>query len=434
MYEQRETKEVKISKSKKSQDLLFVYDVVVEAQQYQEALDAELHKIAKKAKIPGFRDGKAPFDVVKTKYKEEVKRDSITNLMNQALEIIFADEKYLKGIELFSRPVSEIVEFDEDKRVAFELFIEQAPEIDLSKLKDIQVAKKVIEVEDKDIQASLEDIASKSSVYKDCEEKEVKDGHAVTIDFTGSIDGENFEGGSAKDYVLVIGSNSFISGFESSLIGKKLDEEADIKVTFPEDYHAKDLAAKDAVFKVKIHKIQEVEKAEIDDELAKKNNFQSLEDMKEKIKENYKQQFENVQKQELKRDIFDKLIDVFKFAVPQNSLNVEMDMIEKEVKENKINLHGMSTEERAKNDLILRHVFQVIIKNAKIGVDDKEVDEYVESQSKMYPGQEQMITDYYKKTPQVFESIKPMLMEEKFLQYVIQQIQVNEQKTTMDNM
>lgn len=425
---------MKISKSKKSQDLLFVYDVVAEAQQYAEALDVELHKIAKKVKISGFREGKAPFDVVKAKYKETAKQDSINNLMNKALEIIFTDEKYLKGVELFSRPVGELVSFEEDKKITFELFIEKAPEIDLSKLKDITVTKKTIEIEDKDIAASLEDIASKNNVYKDCDAKEIIDGHAVTIDFVGSIDGKDFDGGAAKDHVLVIGSNSFIPGFESALIGKKLGEEVEIKLPFPKDYHAKEFAGKDAVFKVNINKIQEVEKAKIDDELAKKNNFQTLEEMKEKIKESYKQQFENVQKQELKKDIFDKLIDMFSFVVPQNSLNVEIKMIEKEVEENKLNLHGMSVEERAKNDLILRHVFQVIIKDAKINVTDKEVDEYIVEQSKMYAGQEQMIEDYFRKSPQVFQSIKPMLMEEKFVQYITKQVTIEDKKTTMDNM
>jgi trigger factor len=260
-----------------------VLTVEVPAGELDKASDKAFKRIAGKVNIPGFRKGKAPRKIV----EQQVGKQAI---LDEAFDIVaqksFEDALDEQKIEPVARPKIDVVTLEEGKDLVFKATVTPKPEIVLGEYKGLKIEKKVVEVKDEDVDKQVEQLRNHQSKMIDAPEgAEVADGDFTTLDFKGFIDGEAFKGGEGKDYPLQIGSNSFIPGFEAQLIGAKLNEERDVKVTFPEDYQAKELAGKEAVFKCTVHSIKHKELPELDDAFAKQaSTFQTLDELKKDIR------------------------------------------------------------------------------------------------------------------------------------------------------
>ena len=268
----------------------------IEAEKFDEAMKRVYSKTAKYFTIPGFRKGKAPMQIVEKHYGSEIFYE---DTFNELVPDIYDAAIKENNIEAVSRPNIDITQMEKGKDLIFTAIVQIKPEIKLGKYKGIELKKIEYTVSDKDVEHELGHMAEHNARLISVDDRPVEKGDLTIIDFEGSIDGVPFEGGKAEKHELEIGSNTFIPGFEDQIIGMKLDEEKDIHVTFPEDYFSKDLAGKDAVFKVKLHEIKKKELPKIDDEFAKDvSEFDTLEELKNSIKEKMQKQNEEKAKYE----------------------------------------------------------------------------------------------------------------------------------------
>ncbi|GAB6179972.1 trigger factor [Desulfotomaculum defluvii] len=269
-------------------------EVEVEQEKVDQALDKAYRKVVKQINIPGFRKGKAPRAMVERYVGTET-------LFGEAAEMIIP-EAYMEALqetatEPIDQPQIDIVQGEVGKTLIFKATVEVKPEVTLGEYKGLEVTQPSSEVSDQDVEKELERLQNRHAKLVTVEEGEVQNDDVTLIDFTGYVDGEAFEGGHAENYSLTIGSNTFIPGFEEQLVGVKLGEEKDVNVTFPEEYHAENLAGKPATFKVKINEIKRKELAPLDDEFAKDvSEFDTLDELKSDILNKLKETAEKAAK------------------------------------------------------------------------------------------------------------------------------------------
>lgn len=265
--------------------------IEVEAAEVNKAVEQACKRLANRVSIPGFRKGKAPRMIVERHVgKDAVLQEAFDIVAPKALSKAFDEQK----IDPVTRPSVDIETLEEGKDLVFKATVTPRPEVKLGDYKGLNVPKNEVNITDEDVEKQLKTFQDRQGKLVDAPEgAEVKDGDFTTLDFKGFVDGEAFDGGEGKDYPLQIGSNSFIPGFEDQLVGAKIGEERDVNVKFPEEYHAKELAGKDATFKCTIRSIKTKELPAIDDELAKKvSKFETLDELKADIRKNLEENAE----------------------------------------------------------------------------------------------------------------------------------------------
>lgn len=265
--------------------------IEVEAAEVNKAVEQACKRLANRVSIPGFRKGKAPRMIVERHVgKDAVLQEAFDIVAPKALSKAFDEQK----IDPVTRPSVDIETLEEGKDLVFKATVTPRPEVKLGDYKGLNVSKNEVNITDEDVEKQLKTFQDRQGKLVDAPEgAEVKDGDFTTLDFKGFVDGEAFDGGEGKDYPLQIGSNSFIPGFEDQLVGAKIGEERDVNVKFPEEYHAKELAGKDATFKCTIRSIKTKELPAIDDELAKKvSKFETLDELKADIRKNLEENAE----------------------------------------------------------------------------------------------------------------------------------------------
>ncbi len=292
----------------------------------KEAFDAEVNKVYRKnvskLNIPGFRKGKAPKHIVEKLYGTTVFFDeAIDNLLPEAYETALASTK----LEVVSRPEIEVLSID-DKGVTLKASVFTKPEVEISEYKGLEVEKDSVEVSDEDIMKEIDSTRERNSRMLTVEGRPAENGDEATIDFEGFLDGVAFDGGKGEKYPLVLGSGSFIPGFEEKIIGKNVGDEFDIDVTFPEDYGAENLAGKAVVFKIKLHELKVKELPELDDEFVKDvSEFNSVEEYKADIRAKLTERREKTVENKLENDLIDALIANTQVEVPACMIDQEVD-------------------------------------------------------------------------------------------------------------
>ena len=256
--------------------------IEVPAEQFDAAIKTAFNRNKNRFNIPGFRRGKAPLQMVEKMYGVEVLFEDAANIV---MDETYSDAVSESGLEIVSRPDVDVVQIEKGKPFIYTATVAVKPEVTLGEYKGVEVEKADAEVTDADVEAELKRVQDQNSRLVTVEDRPVADGDQTVIDFEGFVDGEAFEGGKGEDYPLTIGSHSFIDNFEEQLIGKNIGDECEVNVTFPENYQAKELAGKPALFKVKIKEIKVKELPELDDEFAGEvSEFETLEDYKKDVK------------------------------------------------------------------------------------------------------------------------------------------------------
>lgn len=257
--------------------------IEVPAEKFEEAVQHSYNKNKGKFNIPGFRKGKAPFNMIKKMYGVGVFYE---DAVDEVIDASYPDAAKESGLEIVSRPAVSIEQIEEGKSFIYTAKVAVKPEVTLGQYKGVEVQKTKSDVTEEDIETEIKRAREKNSRLITVEDRGVEDGDQVTIDFDGSVDGKRFEGGKAEDYPLTIGSHTFIDNFEEQLIGKKTGEECEVNVTFPAEYHVEELKNKPAVFKVKVKEIQRKELPEANDEFASEvSDFDTMEEYKKNLTE-----------------------------------------------------------------------------------------------------------------------------------------------------
>ena len=419
---------VKVENTENKNEVKLTFNI--EAEKFEEAMKKVYAKTAKYFNIPGFRKGKAPMQLVERQYGSAIFYE---DAFNELVPDIYDEAIKENKIEAVSKPNIDIVQMEKGKELIFTAVVETKPEVELGKYKGIEIKKIEYNTTDKDIEHELGHMAERNSRLVSIEDRPVEKGDITTIDFVGSVDGVEFEGGKAENHELEIGSNTFIPGFEDQIIGMKIDEVKDIKVKFPDDYFSKDLAGKDAVFKVTLHEIKKKELPKIDDEFAKDvSEFDTLDELKNSIKEKLDTENTEKAKYETEEEAIKTVCDNTKLDIPNGMIELEIDNMIKDM-ENRLSYQGLNLnqylqimgkteteirdnfKEQAERNIKSRLVLEAIVKAEKIEATPEEIDEKIKEMAKQYGRKE----DELLANEQLKEYIKGNLETEKAIDFIV---------------
>ena len=429
---------------KKSEGLLKSFTVVVSADEFKSAYDKKLTETASKVKLPGFRPGNTPANIVEQKYGQAIKGETAEALINDASRQIMIENK----LKAATSPKIDVETFEDGKDFEFSVEVEVLPEIGTIDFSNVAVEKPVAEVTEEEINKALKRLAdARKSTEIINEDRLTREGDIVVIDFVGTINGEEFKGGSGKDFYLALGSNTFIPGFEPQLVGKQIGETVDVNVTFPTDYHAKDLAGKEALFKTTLKELRQYKEAELNDDFAKTFGQETMDSLKNLIKEELSKEYANVSKMHLKRAILDALAPICTFEAPVSMVDMEFDAIWKQFENAKArgqldeDEKNTSEEDLKKEykDIALRRVklgllLAEIANQNKITLDPTDIQKAISAEAARYPGQEKQVFEFYQKNPRAMEALRAPLFEEKVVDFVAEKIQTTEKKMTPEEL
>lgn len=296
--------------------------VEVPAEEFDKALTAAYNKNKGRFNIPGFRKGKAPQAMIEKMYGAGILYE---DAVNEALDATYGDAAEESGLDIVSRPEVAIVQVEKGKALIYTATVAVKPEVTLGEYKGIEVQRASAEVTEEDIEAELKRVQEQNSRLVTVEDRAVEDGDQTVIDFEGFVDGKTFDGGKGEDYPLTIGSHSFIDTFEEQLIGKNIGEECEINVTFPNEYHATDLAGKPAMFKVTVKEIKKKELPELNDEFASEvSEFDTLEEYKKDIKEKLAEKKEKAAATENEDHVVEKVVENASMEIPEPMIDSQV--------------------------------------------------------------------------------------------------------------
>ena len=383
--------------------------VEVPAGEFEKAIKDAFDKNKNRFNIPGFRKGKAPLAMVEKMYGVEVLYEEAANLV---LDKSYPDAAEESGLEIVSRPEIDLVQIEKGKDFIYTATVAVKPEVTLGEYKGIEVERAVVEVTDEDVENELKKVQNQNSRLLTVEDRPVQDGDQTLIDFDGYIDGKQFDGGKSEDYSLTIGSHSFIDTFEEQLIGKNIGEECEVNVTFPEQYHAKELAGKPAVFKVKIKEIKVKELPELNDEFAEEvSEFDTLDEYKNDIRAKLLESKEKTATTENDNSVVGKVVENASMDIPEPMIDTQVrSMINDYAR--RMQSQGMSMEQymqytgmtleslqnqtkpQAEKSIRTRLVLEAVVKAENIQVSDEMVEEEIQKMADSYKMEVEKVKEY----------------------------------------
>ena len=414
------------------------YSIKLTADELETKVNEKLHEAQPDVEMKGFRKGKVPIALLKRQFGQRILGEAMQETIDGAMSKHFEDSgdrpAMQPNVEMQNREKWKEGD-DVEVSMTYET-LPSIPDVDFSKIK---LQKLVVKSDKASVDEALDNLASSANDFKDRKKgSKAKDGDQVIIDFIGTVNGETFDGGSSEDYPLVLGSNSFIPGFEAQLIGCKAGEDQKVNVTFPAEYGSKDLAGKDAEFSCKIKNVKEPVPAKINDELATKFGADDLKALKTQISERLESEYGGAARAVMKRQLLDALDKKVKFELPPSLVEAEAKQIahqlfhdenpdvqgheHENIEPNKE--HNKLAERRVRLGLLLAELGQ----KADIEVSDAEMTQAIMAQSRQYPGQEKEFFDFIQKNEQMQQQLRAPLFEDKVVDHIFEQAAVTDKK------
>jgi trigger factor len=429
-----------------SEGLKREFKVVVPAADLESKVSGKLKDLAGRVRLPGFRPGKAPVALLRKTYGRAVLGEVLEETVGAATQQTLDERKVRPAMQ----PKIEVKNFDEGGDLEYVIAVEVMPDFEPTDFRQIKLEKLSAEVSDEEVQKRLDAMAEQMKSYAEVAEGQAaKSGDAVVIDFKGSIDGEVFEGGSGTDFELVLGSGSFIPGFEGQLEGVQKGDKRTVDVTFPEDYGHKPVAGKQASFEVEVKQVKAPLPTAVDDELAKKLGLENLEALRQTMRRQLERDYAGLSRARLKRALLDALAEKHDFPVPPGLVETEFDNIwgqveqererlkqagqpaepEKPEEEEKADYRAIA-ERRVRLGLLLAEVGQ----RNNVTVTQDEVNRAMAEQARRFPGQERQVFEYFQKNPQAQASLRAPILEEKVCDFIIEMAEVSDRKTSVEEL
>ncbi|MCI8563059.1 MAG: trigger factor [Lachnospiraceae bacterium] len=387
---------VQVEKLEKSMAKL---TIEVDSTEFDSAVDKAYQKSRSKISLPGFRKGKAPRAMIEKMYGSGIFYEDAANMIIPDAYESAAKES---GLVIVAQPEISVEQVEKGKPFIFTAVVAVKPEVTLGEYKGIEVEKQSVEVTQEDIDEAIDRVRESNSRMITVDDRETQDGDTVIIDFDGYCDGEPFEGGKAEDYTLVLGSHSFIDTFEEQLIGKKIGDEVEVNVTFPDQYQAEELQGKPAMFKVKIHEIKVKELPELDDDFAQDvSDCDTLEEYKEDMKKKLQESKEQAAKRAIEEDVVNKIIENAQMEIPDPMVDAQTRQMIQEFAQN-LQAQGLSVEQymqftgmtqqamldeiqpQALKRIQSRLVLEAVVEAEGIETSEEDVDKEIETMAGMY--------------------------------------------------
>ncbi|WP_424833310.1 trigger factor [Ruegeria sp.] len=419
------------------------YNIVVTAAELDDKVNEKLTEAQPEVEMKGFRKGKVPMALLKKQFGQRLLGEAMQESIDGAMNKHFEDSGDRPAMQPEVKMTNEDWKEGDDVEVA--MSYEALPEIPEVDLKSVKLDKLIVKADEAAVEEALGNLAETAQDFKARRKgSKAKDGDQVVLDFVGKVDGEEFEGGSAEDYPLVLGSNSFIPGFEEQLVGVKAEEEKDVNVAFPAEYGAEHLAGKDAVFSCTIKEVKEPVAAEINDDLAKKFGAEDLAGLKGQIAERLEAEYAGASRAVMKRALLDVLDEKVAFDLPPTLVEAEAKQIAHQLfhEENPdveghdhgevepTEEHNKLAERRVRLGLLLAELGQ----KAEVEVTDAEMTQAIMNQARQYPGQERQFFEFVQQNAQMQQQLRAPIFEDKVVDYIVELADVTDKEVNKDDL
>ncbi|MFD1624395.1 trigger factor [Azospirillum griseum] len=419
------------------------FQVVISAKDIEEKVNGKLEELRRTVQLPGFRPGKVPVTVIKQRYHggvlSEVLEDAIATSSRQALSE--------RGLRVALQPKIEVESYEENGDLTYKMAVELLPDVEPGDFGAIELEKPVADVTDESVADALSKLASAHSTQVAItEERGAENGDIALIDFAGSVDGEALPGMDGKDYPLELGAGRFVPGFEEQLIGAKAGEHRSINVTFPADYPHERLKGAATVFEVDVKELRKNVPAEVNDDLAKEFGMESLEKMRDAVRDRIKSEYANLSRLRVKRQLLDKLAEAHAFEVPVGMVDIEFEGIWARLQEELKN--GTAGEDAAKSEDDLKTEYRAIAERRvrlglllsevgrrnNIQVTQDEVNRALINEARRFPGQERQVFEFFKNNQQALENLRAPIFEDKVVDHILELAKVSEKTVTVEEL
>ena len=419
------------------------YAITVTAAELEAKVNEKLKEAQPDVEMKGFRKGKVPMALLKKQFGQKVMGEAMQESIDGAMSEHFEKSGDRPAMQPEVKMTNE--DWKEGDDVQVDMTYEALPEIPDVDMGKIKVEKLVVKADDAAVEEALANLAETAQDFKARKKgSKAKDGDQIVMNFVGKVDGEAFEGGSAEDYPLVLGSNSFIPGFEEQLVGVKADEEKDVTVNFPDDYQAEHLAGKEAIFACKITDVKEPVAAEINDELATKFGAEDLAGLKAQIAERLEAEYAGASRAVMKRGLLDELDKLVNFDLPPSLVDAEAGQIAHQLWHEEhpeveghdhpeietTDEHKTLAERRVRLGLLLAELGQ----KAEIEVTDAEMTQAIMNQARQDPGQERQFFEFVQKNQQMQQQMRAPIFEDKVIDHIVEKAKVTEKEISKDDL
>ena len=419
------------------------YAITVTAAELEAKVNEKLAEAQPEVEMKGFRKGKVPMALLKKQFGQKVMGEAMQESIDGAMQEHFEKSGDRPAMQPDVKMANE--DWKEGDDVEVTMTYEALPDIPEVDLSSITLEKMVVKADDAAVEEALANLAETAQDFEAREEgAKAEDGDQITFDFLGKVDGEAFEGGAAEDYPLVLGSNSFIPGFEEQLVGVVAGDEKDVTVSFPEDYQAPHLAGKEAVFECKVKEVKKPVAAKVDDELAKKFGAEELAALKSQIAERLEAEYAGASRAVMKRGLLDELDKLVSFDLPPSLVEAEAGQIAHQLwHEDNPDVQGHDhpeiettdehkklAERRVRLGLLLAELGQ----KAEVQVTDAEMTQAIMNQARQYPGQERQFFEFVQQNQQMQQQMRAPLFEDKVVDHVFEQATLNEKEVSKEDL
>ena len=409
--------------------------ITIPADSVKSAVREELKRVAKNARVDGFRKGKVPPQIIEQRFGASVRND----VLNDLLPRHFFDLMFQEKVNLAGRPTSAVDSYEEGKDLQFTATFEVYPEVKLQGLENIKVEKPTVEITEADIDKMVNVLRKQQATWAEVQDA-AKAEDRVTLDFSGSIDGEEFEGGKASDFVLLMGQGRMIPGFEDGIVGHKAGDQFDINVTFPAEYHSENLKGKAAKFAVTLKKVEVMVLPELTDEFVSKfgPNSKTVADLRVEIKKNMERELKNALVSRVKNQVIDGLIEQNPLDVPAAAIEQEIEVLRNQAAQRfggnaqqAAQLPRELFEEQAKRRVQVGLLFSEVIASNELKADEARVKAMIEDIASAYEQPAEVI-EYYNKNKELMNNIRNVVLEEQAVDAVLAKAQVTEKASSFD--
>jgi len=420
------------------------YSIVVPAGDIEDKLVGRLTEIGQSITVPGFRPGKVPIGILRQRYGDSVRGEILEQAIQDATENALSEKELRPALQ----PKIEIVTFEDGADLEYKLAVEVLPEIEPVEFSSLELERLVATVGDSEIEAALTRLAEQRKTFQAVETpRATVMGDQVVIDFTGRVDGETFDGGTASDFVLELGSGQFLPGFEAQLIGTEPGAKIVVNVEFPDDYPAENLKGKNAVFDVDLKEVREAATVAIDDDLAQSMGVDDLDALTGTVREQIEREYGQNSRARLKRTLLDRLADIHDFELPSGMVEQEFDAIWQQVKD-AMEQDRLDEDDKNKSEDELRERYQPIAdRRVKLGlllsevgrtnnitVNQDDLNRAMVEQARGFPGQESRIFEYYQNNPQATQELQAPIFEDKVIDFIVEMAKVTDRAVTIEEL
>lgn len=410
-------------------------NITVPADVIEQAVREELKRVAKNARVDGFRKGKVPASIIEKRFGASVRQDVLSDLMQRN----FFDAVIKENINIAGRPTFTPEQIEAGQDFKFSATFEVYPEVTLQGLENIQVEKSVVEITEADIDNMIEVLRKQQATWSETDQAAKADDR-VTIDFVGTVAGEEFEGGKASDFVLAMGQGRMIPGFEEGIIGHKAGEQFDIDVTFPEEYHSENLKGKEAKFAITLKKVEVMVLPELTDEFVAKfgPNTKTVADLRSEISKNMQRELNNTLTARVKTQVIDGLLAQNQIDVPVAAVEQEIEVLREQAAQRfggnakqAAELPKELFEQQAKRRVQVGLLLSNVISSNELKVDEDRVKKMIEDIASAYE-QPQEVVEYYNSNKELMNNIRNVVLEEQAIDAVLAKAQVTEKAASFD--